>query len=245
MVADSMSREPIPSLDSALVWLPPIEAAGLPVPRTIIVPYDHGRAMDALERSGPYLSEVARAVFEAAQDFIGAVFVRTDLCSAKHDGPTSYRLANDDEALHVVGRTIEDAELKLWPEAVPAAILVRQWINIAAPFSAFGGHPIGHEWRYFVSGGAVACRHYYWPQMAIKFFAGLTPPPDWPTSLLALAHSTPPLDINALALRAGLALQDRHDGWSVDFAKDDAGAWWLIDMARAERSFHEFDDGHP
>jgi D-alanine-D-alanine ligase-like ATP-grasp enzyme len=42
--------------------------------------------------------------------------------------------------------------------------------------------------------------------------------------------------LSAMALKAVQAIGEHC--WSVDFAQDEAGKWWLIDMARAESSWH-------
>jgi hypothetical protein len=42
--------------------------------------------------------------------------------------------------------------------------------------------------------------------------------------------------LSDMALKAARAIGEHC--WSVDFAQDEAGKWWLIDMARAESSWH-------
>jgi hypothetical protein len=38
-------------------------------------------------------------------------------------------------------------------------------------------------------------------------------------------------------MKAGKALEALHPNWSIDFALDADGGWWLIDCAPAEMSW--------
>ena len=45
-------------------------------------------------------------------------------------------------------------------------------------------------------------------------------------------------EISLLTSYAGMVGAVLNDSWSIDFAKDSEGRWWLIDMALAEQSWH-------
>ena len=104
------------------------------------------------------------------------------------------------------------------------------------------GHRVGFEWRYFATRDEVRCRHFYWPEDSIRFDRGVPEPKDWRDELRGLAALEPPEDLGEMAMAAARACP-HAEAWSVDFAKDDTGQWWLIDMALAERSFHVGHEG--
>ena len=222
--------------NSALYWLPRIEH--LAIPKTRFVAYDHARWLEAAESDDESYRAVIKATLaeiKAVAEEIGyPVFLRTDQASAKHNGPEGYLLRSEDDILRVVWNTVEDNEMKLWmsPEQ-PQAFMLREFIDLNAPFTAFGGHPIAREWRYFVKGCSVLCRHFLWPQGAILFLSDA--PINWKQNLRRLRMSMPRLAPDAIS--AALSCSD-HDFWSVDFAQDRAGKYWLIDMAKGENSWH-------
>jgi len=150
---------------SALYWLPRLEAlqrreldVGLPLlanlPRTVIVPYSHREAVNALEGEGQ--GGFPAAAMQAACRTIGyPVFLRTDLASAKHDGPQAYRADNWEQVADRYWRTVEDNEGKFWlePAGGPTAFLVREWLDLDGTFHAFGGHLIARIRRI----GSTSC----------------------------------------------------------------------------------------
>lgn len=235
---------------SSTYWLPLVTDAGLPVPRTVSVAYDHMAfiAMISDDEDYPGFPDLVDAVCEAADDIGLPVFIRTDLASAKHDGPPAYLLDVDEPsaARAVLGRTVEDNEIKFWldPESNPEAILVREFLELDAAFTAFGyrdqpGHPIAREWRIFATAEAVLCSHFYWPENAVE--DGRPAEPNWRALLVDLAAQPPPAELNEWAIRAASVCSELP-AWSVDFACDTKGQWWLIDMADAAHSWHPEHD---
>lgn len=223
--------------NSALIWLPAIEAAGLPVPKTVIIPYSHGDTLSIFD--GAYSKEFTRLCVEVRKSVheVGLpAFIRTDLSSAKHSGPKAYRIDAGFDISGRVGATIEDSEMKFMFEYANA-IMVRQFLTLPAPFTAFGGLPISREFRIFADGERVICGpHPYWPVGAVEDHVGDVP--DWQLKLRQM-HMISPVEIselNAMAVRAAAACDGKE--WSVDFAQDDAGKWWLLDMATGKDSYH-------
>lgn len=229
--------------NSALCWFPRIEQAGLPVPRSEFVAYDHMAAVGMFEDGSPYpawadmLLEVCARIVKVGGP---PAFIRTDLSSAKHSSPTAYRV--DTLLPKGTGQGICDAiidnEMKHMFGPSPQAIMVREWLNLEAPFVAFGGLPIAREWRLFASRKGVTAEYFYWPEEAIKFWRGSVETPDWRERLAEL--SQPPAELVALrgmAQRAATACAFADEEWSVDFAHDTAGKWWLIDMAIGKDSW--------
>ena len=231
--------------NSATYWLPRLqsdEAIALHVPRSVIVPYDHHAMICAMEGGDEYAQwdSVVQSVRDAARSIGWPVFVRSCLASAKHDGPNSYKASDVSEVARVLSHTAEDNELKFMFEGGPAAFVVRQFLQLEASFVAFHGLPIAREWRFFASHSAIICTHPYWPEDTIRFYRGHKGPRGWKSQLADL-HEQPQASewvmLEALAINAA-ALCDVAPAWSVDFAKDTGGKWWLIDMAVMERSWH-------
>lgn len=232
-------------VNSAEFWLPKITAIpilpGVGIPRTVVVPYAHEHAMAAFEDGAdwPAWDDLLEAVWAAVEEVGVPAFVRTDLASAKHDGPGSYRIEKRDDIPAVLSLTAQDNEMKFWPLGpTPNAFLVREWLNLDAPFSAFGGHPIAREWRYFASRKGVDCRHFYWPEHALR----AADTEGWELLLSAMAADDPPDFLDVVACQAASVCSTGADGWSVDFAQDRDGKWWLIDMATAATSWHPDHD---
>lgn len=227
--------------NSSLIWLPAIESAGIPTQKTISIPYSHGKCapiFDGVE-SGEF-TRLIIAVREAVEKIGLPAFVRTDLGSAKHSGPAAYRLGEAGKEAGPLFRLLEDQEMKFWlePEG-PKAILVREFLSLESKFTAFSGLPVNREFRFFSDGLNVLCAHPYWPAEAIEDHVDARKFPDWRKDLEKLHVPPSPQEMYLLV---GMALsvvrEIGHDRWSVDFAQDTSGKWWLIDMAVMEDSYH-------
>lgn len=230
--------------NSALYWLPKLALAGLGewLPETVIIDYDHSNAVGMIEGEPSYPSwpHLVERIGDAADSIGWPVFIRTDLASAKHNGPISYLAKSRDDLPRVLGDTVEDNELKFWLTGpTPQAFLVRKFLTLESAFEAFGGLPINREWRLFATASEVVCFHPYWPENAIQFF-DKGEPEHWRESLAEL-HERPigrEWDAITETAKAAAGACDAAKAWSVDFAKDTNGKWWLIDMAHMESSWH-------
>jgi hypothetical protein len=228
-----MNQHPI-NPNSALVWLPAIVDAGLPVPRTEVVPFSPRSLFPILDGEKPEDDFSIDAVQAACQRIGYPAFLRTDLSSAKHDGPRAYRVNSVDDLWRCVYYTFESNALKDLADACHA-LLVREFLTIPSIFTAFSGLPIGREWRIFTNQESVLCEHFYWPEEAFEGWQGLTD--SWKEDLQQLAEQRDGIaDLREMALRAAQAVG--QGSWSVDFAQDAEGKWWLIDMALAAASWH-------
>jgi len=225
--------------NSALLWLPKIEEAGLSVPQTVIVPYSHTEILPLFDNEAcPEFERLSGAVEEAIGSIGYPVFVRSDLTSAKHAGPRAYRIEDPSKIRSVLFKTLEDNELKFWLERDgPKAILVRKFLTLPAPFTAFRGLPISREFRFFAQPDRIICYHPYWPDEAIQDhidggYGG------WREDLPEVHRLADEAfdGLAAMAIKAAEACG--HGPWSVDFAEDDNGKWWLLDMATAADSWH-------
>lgn len=221
--------------NSALIWLPAITAAGLPVPKTIIVPYDHYKCMPIFDgHAAPEFNRLSGAVMAAAGEIRFPVFIRTDLTSAKHSGPNAYRIDQDGHNSPIF-ETLEDTEMKMWLEPQrPQAFLVREFLTLNAPFTAFRGLPIAREFRFFADEDGVKCWHPYWPADTID---GHRPSrEDWADKLAEISAVPKHPELWQMAVESARACGGGT--WSVDFCQDVDGKWWLPDMAVAADSFH-------
>lgn len=226
-----------PDPNSAMIWLPSVTAANLPIPTTELVRFDNATMWCEIgEGDGPGDPIDWPAMVAAATRIGFPCFVRTDLSSAKHNGPTDYRCGSAEDVVRIVRASFYDNCMK---DLFPTAILFRQWLDLDATFRAFGwgeeGHPIAREWRIFADKDGVRCRHFYWPAEAIDDHDPTEP--DWRDRLAALAVIEPD-EMAALDTMAVAAVATLDGEWSVDFARDKAGKWWLIDMATARSSWH-------
>lgn len=225
--------EPPPNPNSSNIWLPVVERSGVPTPKTISIPYNHLAITPIFDGQECHDFRVLTAKVMAACQHIGyPCFIRTDLSSAKHSGPSSYLAKDDPDVARVLAATLEDNELKFWPSTRPTAILVREFLHLEHEFTAFHGLPISREWRLFVAPEGMQCAHPYWPLDAFKYedvddierrIADLAMRPD---NLDELAASVLPI------------VQELGGEWSVDLSKDIHGIWWLTDMATAQDSYH-------
>lgn len=219
-------------------WLPRLEAAGVPVPRTTLVAAPEGLSgiLDGVKPDG-YDLFVAELT-AAARSFGFPAFLRTGHTSGKHQWRrTCYLVSVDVIPAHVAALVefSECADILGLPYRTWA---VREYIPLVAHFTAFDGMPIAVERRVFIRDGERTCDHGYWPPGAIE---GHNPSrPDW-RQLLADHDEIARLydsrtQIKASLARIGGAFPEGY--WSVDFALGRDGTWYAIDMAEGDRSFH-------
>jgi hypothetical protein len=154
-----MNQRPIDP-NSALVWLPAIVDAGLPVPRTEVIRFSPPALYPILDGEKPEDDFSIKELQDACQRIGYPAFLRTDLSSAKHDGPRAYRVNSVEDLWRCVYLTFESNALKDLSD-ICQAFLVREFITIPPTFTAFAGLPIGREWRIFADQNAVLCEHFY------------------------------------------------------------------------------------
>jgi hypothetical protein len=230
----SVKRNP----NSLLHWLPAVQEARVPTPRTECVEVGLTNFARWQYNEAP-LPKPER--FTQAAERIGyPLFLRTDLASAKHHWLDSCYVEGPDNLMRHIWEVVEFNFMVNIVGLPCEALVFREYVPLESSFRAFKGMPVARERRYFVRDGAVECHHPYWIEDAIAKHGVHEPmlPPDWKAKLRRLntqtvaevEHLTP------LAQRVGELLRG---AWSVDFARTAAGEWLLIDMAIAEESYHE------
>jgi hypothetical protein len=221
---------------SMLYWWPKVELLEIPVPRTTFIAADSRHILSVMENGAELDSTFAAHLKDVASDFGYPVFVRTDLSSGKHGWEKTCFVSSENNLIRNTLGVCEENELGPCFMGPPyEAIVLREFIELEAPFVAFYGKlPVNRERRYFIRDGKIECHHPYWPEEAID---GHTKEPRW-RELLAELNSEPPNEIEILSSYA-LTVGDVMEGyWSVDFAKAKNGEWYLIDMAEGDKSYH-------
>ena len=225
------------NLNSLFFWWPHLRDERMP--KTVGVVCDIKHLFPALD--GEDTPDAPWAAFEGAAKSVGfPVFVRTDQSSAKHDGPQSYRINSLLDLQRVIEAALTDNCLKNLEGSV-CGFVFRQWIELDGRFTAFHGHPIAPEVRIFVEARGketptIDESYFYWPEEA---FEGHCDDPEWRKIRQAMETETMvssvllPLQVRAIEATKRIGFGE----WSIDFARDKNGDWWLIDMALASDSW--------
>jgi ATP-grasp domain, R2K clade family 3 len=219
---------------SLTYWFPLIEAAGIPVPKTKIVPLSKeaqnsmfnwfdGKDGDGSE--APFFEQLA-----AAADEIGyPIFLRTDYTSGKHDWERTCFVKSAADLKQHVFNLAEYSEICDFMGFPWSVWVVREFLP-TIPLGHcpnYGNMPLCREFRFFVDDGEVLCWHPYWPMESFEqgdasLYNRLSAAPDDYASLHTLAH------------KAGRAV---GGAWSIDILETERG-WFVTDMAEAHKSFH-------
>jgi hypothetical protein len=228
------------TLTSLSYWFPRVKDLGITVPRTEIIPCD---PMELLQ--GTYSEEFIIQLIDAASRIGYPVFMRTDLCSGKHNWKNTCFVPDQDALIRNLYPLAEFNELADICGLPYTSIVLREFLNLEIGFEAFPGKmPINKERRYFIRDGEILCHHPYWP---LEAFRGGSIHVDrlidsgenkeWREKLNDLNREDP----EEIALLTSHARQVSHalpGFWSVDFAKTKNGPWYLIDMAVGQASYH-------
>jgi hypothetical protein len=208
--------------NSMLYWWPRIQNCDVPMPVTCMTDDDCIRIDDLVDGVFGY-----------------PVFIRTDLGAGKHDWDKGCFVRNADELKNHL-QVIQQNEMWRAIGMEPTAIMIREFLELESPFTAFAGNmPINVERRYFISQGKVVCHHPYWPPETFESGHPDRQPhdPDW-RAKLEVMNTESEQEVALLteyAERVGAVMPEY---WSVDFAKTRQGKWYLIDMALGVNSFH-------
>lgn len=222
---------------SMTYWFPKLEAAVLPVPRTIMVEMDEDARRDVWRvfDGGQMLGdseEFFRKLREATDTVGYPCFLRTSHTSGKHDWErTCYVTDGVLLRKHVVA-IIEYGEMGSIMGLPHNWWAVREFLP-TKPITVcqnFGKMPVCKEFRVFVNDDKIQCWHPYWPQHALEQGGALDPAGAFKT--LNECHDV--AGLHALASRAGA---ECGGYWSVDILDTERG-WVITDMAEGEKSFH-------
>jgi hypothetical protein len=218
-------------------WFPKIKAAGLSVPKTILVPMSMEENNDIWHLfDGEPMAGVAEPFFEkirAAADEIGyPCFLRTGQTSAKHNWSRACYLPSRDQVEAHVIAIVEFSSIagiiglrcNIW--AVRELLPVMHY----GTCPRYGDMPICKEFRFFVKNDEIICWHPYWPMGALEQGGVKLSDIDY----VGLCRMDDEGVLSEIASAAGGAV---GGSWSVDILETSRG-WYLTDMAEAHKSFH-------
>ncbi len=225
---------------SMMNWYPKIKGI-LRTPKTVIVPFTE-EELSEIRRTldGKMLSDkLIEKIYSGADEIGFPLFMRSDQASGKHEWKdTCFVPTRADLIGHLV-------QLVEWHECADLfgirwkALVFRELLELDSTFTAFNGMPVARERRCFVMDGDVICSHPYWPEESIVPDRHAPLPGDWKDRLARLNEEKP--DEVEILHEASLFGEVVHGYWSVDFACDVNGVWWMIDAARGEISWHPGD----
>lgn len=218
-------------------WLPRLEAAGIPVPRTRMVPMsrdayrDMFNLFDGKPLEGP-ATPFLQKLETVAKEIGFPVFLRTGMTSGKHSWSRTCALTDPSRLTQHVASLIEFSECASLVGLSCEWWAVREMLptTALAICSRYGDMPVCREFRCFVSDCEVRCIHPYWPAEALA--RGGVERGEEIAQILACCpdEST----VRELASKAGAAVGGE---WSVDVLETRRG-WYVTDMAEAARSWH-------
>lgn len=220
-------------------WFPPLEAAGLPVPRTKLVRC-HGDLTSVLDGAGPgCFHDLVSDLKAAAQHFRYPCFLRTGHGSGKHSWDQCCFVQRESVIAARVCNLVEWSHLVDLMGLPTTTWAVRELLDTdpICRCRAYGGFPVVREFRFFVRTGVVEHVQPYWPISSVAKGHPDVDGPVWRTRLAAassLGHGERE-HLGTLASAAAWAVDTGH--WSVDMLQDRHGKWWVTDMADGDMSY--------
>lgn len=238
-------------------WYPRLVSAGVKTPATYIVTtwVELGPLLDGpdgiLDKVGyrAFMTELETACIKAGTP----CFLRTGHTSGKHEWKDTCYVTDILKLARHVARLVEWSHLVDFIGLPTNVWAAREMLRTQpiAHLPMYGDMPLVREYRLFIKDGKIVCMHPYWPLKAIK---------DGYTSLISKDENGIVVEnryddgAGGAYLKASF-LDEREAGaiyetvgrvaeefkgdesWSVDLL-DVRGAWYVTDMALAERSYH-------
>jgi hypothetical protein len=230
--------------DSMLFWFPTVEELDISKPRTEIVEVGDNFDMIKCIDEGDFPDGLLDGLLEGAKNIGYPLFLRTDQLSGKHRWEKTCYVTSEDVLPNHVYELIEESAMAGFFGLPVKAFAFREFHTLDWRFKAFGGMPVARERRYFIKDGKVLCHHPYWVQGAIdQWWGKVDLPKDWRLTLGELNREDPD-EIDALTSYCKAIMEELEGYWSVDFAMEKQGRWFLIDMATGLKSYHPSDCPH-
>lgn len=213
-------------------WYPRIKNI-IPTPKTVIIPVTNADFKDYK----PIYKLLDKIQFELNNAHITyPLFLKTDIYSEKWEWANSCFVESDrylfTNMIHLLVKCEEEdlGEVK--------EFVIKEFLSLETAFLAFNNMPVAKERRYFIENKQVLCHHPYWEENSIEFYSD-SYPSDWKQKLNDINNETGSeiAYLSELAVLFARLIDD--DGYySVDFAMDIHGNWYLIDVANGHRSYH-------
>lgn len=224
-------------------WFPKVEAAGLRVPRTVIVQTEADLSLLLDGETPDGFARFAVDLEDAAREIGYPCFLRTGHGSGKHEWDRTCNVRHFNDLIPHVAALVEWSHLVDLMGLPTNVWAVREMIPTAPLFTCAGyrGFPVTREFRMFVRDGKVEHTQPYWPPDAVA--NGRPDVDDWADRLERASRATT-AEYAGMMWTALAAAEAAGGGyWSVDLLQDDAGEWWLTDMAEGARSFRWEPEG--
>lgn len=231
-----------PRENSMLFWYPKLANLDVPTPMTRIA---------RVHKNTWELSGICDGDFSAltidwdnivnCANTVGwPVFMRTDEMSAKHEWTKTCYVEKVEDLQSHIGQLTEQSLCADLIGLPIRAFVFRQYIEMDCIFKAFEGMPVNPEIRFFVKDHKVQCWHWYWVKEAIKTCRYHNPPlpADWEARMDAVINGITKEELKELTKWAGIVAKEFDGAWSCDFCRGKDKTWYLIDMAKAEVSYH-------
>ena len=221
---------------SMLYWWPRVKHLDIPMPRTEIILQKESKEWIKVLNMGA-LSRKEHGVLKQTAANIGyPCFMKTDMFSSKHNYLTTCHVT-DESALYANLFTLAtDSYLN---EIEVNAIVLREHLDLIAPFNAFQDLPIAKERRYFAEDGQIMNHQPYWPEEAITHSEQSPLTENWKEELQKINHENPD-EIKLLSHYASRLSRELDGPWSFDFAQATDGTWYFIEAARAIDSYLKY-----
>ncbi|UYP43946.1 hypothetical protein NEF87_000231 [Candidatus Lokiarchaeum ossiferum] len=248
--------------NSALFWLPRIqEFKDILIPLTKIIEIDESDGLLLLSGMDSTFKEIyEKKIEQALESFKFPIFIKTDDVAGKHDWKDTCYVEHKEDLYNHIKKLIYYAKKS---RVEFHAILLREFLHLESPFNFFDGNmPVAKERRYFIKDGHVICHHPYWDE---EVFFDTFNQDDKRSSIFLENRSNKkekfqrkyPEEVRDRIIRQLREINTESedeilklskiaakvstliDGlWSVDFACDKSGKWYLLDMALAKHSWH-------
>ncbi len=211
-------------------WYPKIKDL-VPTPKTIIQE-TNCKLIKLLDNEEPQgFKDFVKELKNNALKIGYPLFLRTGHGSGKHEWENTCYVSKEKDLISHVASLVEWSCLVDF-FGLPVNIWVLRELLPTTPFfTAFGNMPICREFRCFVKNSKVFCVHPYWP---LESFRKITPKIKKNYSSLCSLSDVGKREISGLASMCGDAVKGH---WSVDVLDTERG-WYVIDMARADMSYH-------
>ena len=244
---------------SFLNWYPKIAALpNISMPKTAILTLTADAIMRLHTDLHAFINQFDAQITCLLTDFQFPLFIKGDISSTKHDWKNTCFVPTKDVLYRHIAEIMYRTELNNMPSE---AIIFRELLPLESPFVFFDGDlPISKERRYFVDQGSVICHHPYWDlslfeqrfnqedyDMHMLQASGVatTYTPKYPVAYrnqiyrwIKQLNTETEEEITLLTEMATRVSSIMENAWSVDFACDIYGTWYLIDMGLAKESGH-------
>jgi hypothetical protein len=228
-------------------WYPLLEQSGLKQPKSHIIrpcvmSLLHHIALDVETMKEPYQRDLEFLLrswcgewLDQATKALGdqPLFFKLDTYSDKHNLKKTFVETRSDLYERILD-SFYNAALN-GVASSPVSLVFREPLNLKGlALLEDSTLPICVERRAFWKDGKIEKIIPYWPAEAFHADGGeLEDIKAYLSELDAVAHEAILPEVE----KAGKALEALHPNWSIDFALDADGQWWLIDCAPAEMSW--------